>query len=378
MFDDDDPSATHYERGFPLGFSATPPNSLEKKFYLFNHIKFIIYYHQDINVNALTSVSATGGDEWVEADAASAAPSIDPSNVEEANAAGATYRIVGFEIEPYTVKHQKQDSGKDWESSNLQSCTDSKLVSLEDEPQSLEGASSEVVFTYDVVWEPSEVKWANRWEMYLQSGGDDDIHWFSIVNSLMIVLFLTGMIAMILLRNLYRDITRYNEEALQTAEEAAEESGWKLVHGDVFRPPSGFFGPMFLSVFVGSGMQILAMVTSLLVLSVLGFISAGNSAGLITALVTLFVFCGIFAGYFAARLYKMFKGKAWKRNTFLTAFAFPGTIYGVALFLNFFVMYKRSSLAVPFPTYAALFAMWFMICVPLVSVHVIVYFQKFD
>jgi transmembrane 9 superfamily protein 2/4 len=79
-----------------------------------------------------------------------------------------------------------------------------------------------------------------RWEMYLRLGADDDIHWFSIVNSLMIVLFLTGMIAMvsspnsfflgewtqniaqILIRNLYRDISKYNEEP--TAEEAAEET----------------------------------------------------------------------------------------------------------------------------------------------------------
>ena len=48
---------------------------------------------------------------------------------------------------------------------------------------------------------------------------------FSIVNSLMIVLFLTGMIAMIVLRALYRDIAKYNEE---NVEDATEESGWKV------------------------------------------------------------------------------------------------------------------------------------------------------
>jgi len=42
-----------------------------------------------------------------------------------------------------------------------------------------------------------------------------------ILNSLMILIFLSGMVAMILLRTLYRDITKYNE--LATAEEAAEE-----------------------------------------------------------------------------------------------------------------------------------------------------------
>ena len=38
---------------------------------------------------------------------------------------------------------------------------------------------------------------------------DDKIHWFSITNSTMIVFFLAGMVAMILVRALHRDISRY-------------------------------------------------------------------------------------------------------------------------------------------------------------------------
>jgi transmembrane 9 superfamily protein 2/4 len=56
---------------------------------------------------------------------------------------------------------------------------------------------------------------------------DDQIHWFSIINSVMIVLFLSGMVAMIMVRTLYKDISKYNQ--LDTQEEAAEETGWKLV-----------------------------------------------------------------------------------------------------------------------------------------------------
>ena len=43
-------------------------------------------------------------------------------------------------------------------------------------------------------------------------------------------------------------------------EDVQEEFGWKLVHGDVFRPPSC---GMLLSVCLGSGVQIamIAMVT---------------------------------------------------------------------------------------------------------------------
>lgn len=62
-------------------------------------------------------------------------------------------------------------------------------------------------------------------------GGDEQIHWFSIINSVMIVLFLSGMVAMIMMRTLHRDISNYNQ--LETAEEAQEETGWKLVRKSI-------------------------------------------------------------------------------------------------------------------------------------------------
>ena len=48
----------------------------------------------------------------------------------------------------------------------------------------------------------------------------------------MIVLFLSGMVAMIMMRTLHRDFNRYN--ATEAAEDVEEETGWKLVHGDVY------------------------------------------------------------------------------------------------------------------------------------------------
>jgi hypothetical protein len=60
---------------------------------------------------------------------------------------------------------------------------------------------------------------------------DGQIHWFSIINSVMIVLFLSGMVAMIMARTLHRDISKYNQ--LDAAEEGQEETGWKLVRGGV-------------------------------------------------------------------------------------------------------------------------------------------------
>jgi transmembrane 9 superfamily member 2/4 len=88
----------------------------------------------------------------------------------------------------------------------------------------------QVIYTYDVKWVPSDITWAHRWDVYLKGNPDDEIHYFSIVNSLMIVLFLTGVVAMIMLLTLRKDITTYNE--MQTLEEAQEEvGGWPLNAG---------------------------------------------------------------------------------------------------------------------------------------------------
>ncbi|KAH9306407.1 hypothetical protein KI387_010811, partial [Taxus chinensis] len=75
----------------------------------------------------------------------------------------------------------------------------------------------------------SDVKWASRWDAYLLTKYDQ-MHGFSIMNSLIIVLFLTGFVAKIMMRTLYGDISKYNQS--ETWDEAQEETGWKLVHGD--------------------------------------------------------------------------------------------------------------------------------------------------
>eukprot|EP00567_Pseudictyota_dubia_P004890 CAMPEP_0197449746 /NCGR_PEP_ID=MMETSP1175-20131217/22782_1 /TAXON_ID=1003142 /ORGANISM="Triceratium dubium, Strain CCMP147" /LENGTH=80 /DNA_ID=CAMNT_0042981967 /DNA_START=9 /DNA_END=247 /DNA_ORIENTATION=+ len=64
-----------------------------------------------------------------------------------------------------------------------------------------------------------------------------------------------------MIRTLRKDIAGYNE--MQTLEEAQEETGWKLVHGDVFRPPTNH--PMLLAVATGTGAQIgVAFITTLI------------------------------------------------------------------------------------------------------------------
>ena len=51
------------------------------------------------------------------------------------------------------------------------------------------------------------------WDTYLAMS-DVQIHWFSIINSVIVVFFLAGIVAMIIVKTLRRDIARYNQEDL--------------------------------------------------------------------------------------------------------------------------------------------------------------------
>ena len=159
---------------------------------------------------------------------------------------------------------------------------------------------------------------------------------------------------------------------MPTKEEEAEdreETGWKLVHQDVFRAPSRM--PMTFCVCVGSGVQVFACTLATIVFAAIGFVSPANRGSLMVSrigpgvlarararrdpkiygdrdpkkrpsgylssqvvMLLLYVLCGSFAGYHTARLYKAFKGKHWQRVTMLCAFFYPGVYHKSRVFLS--------------------------------------------
>ena len=73
-------------------------------------------------------------------------------------------------------------------------------------------SKTSITYSYTVTFkENNNIKWSSRWDYILESMPHTNIQWFSILNSLVIVLFLSGMVAMILLRTLHKDIARYNQ-----------------------------------------------------------------------------------------------------------------------------------------------------------------------
>ncbi len=323
--------AVVYEKGFPLGFVGTRTmlSTYAKPGiqYLNNHVVIKLSYHQ------------------------------------QEDDTGAV-RIVGFEVDPYSVHHEPSPTNKH----HLLTCQSNQHLERTLRAQAVAGsevimggADATIYWTYDVVWLKSDVKWASRWDAYLKMT-NSEIHWFSIVNSLVIVMFLSAFVAVIMVRTLRKDLANYDQIAANP-DDAMEETGWKNIHGDVFRPPN--YGAFF-SVLVGSGVQLLGCVMITLVFAVLGFLSPANRGGLMTAVLMLFAFMGAFAGYWSTRMYTMFKLTSWKTNTLWTALFFPGFVFFLFFVMNCLIWGEKSSGAVPFATLIALLVLWFGISVPLV------------
>lgn len=325
--------------------------------YINNHIVFKLFYH--VPTNTISPYVSDINDPTLFTEATE-------KNIDGTNAK----RIVRFEVHPYSIKHVYDKQAKKFNVDTVQTCKkDSKVFGEIGNGQNMllevEENEMNVVYTYGVEWISSPTSWSTRWDIYLSMGGQthDDIHWLSITNSILVAVFLTALVALILVRTLRKDLMRYNR--IPTDEEKAEEleeSGWKLVHGDVFRPPTK---PLLFSVVVGSGIQCFWMSFTTICFAAFGFLSPANRGSFITAFLVLFILLGAVGGFYSARIYKTLNGTGYQATTFLTAFGFPGIIFAGFFIINLFVWGYGSSAALPFTSMLAICALWFGISVPL-------------
>ena len=132
----------------------------------------------------------------------------------------------------------------------------------------------EVEFSYSVRWVSSDVPFSERMSRYAQYSflpQSFEIHWLSIINSFVLVLLLTGFLSIILMRVLKNDFIRYSA-ATDDDDDDEEETGWKLVHGDVFRLPPAF---STFCAYVGTGAQLFSLIFFLLVLAIMNMFYPG-------------------------------------------------------------------------------------------------------
>ena len=111
------------------------------------------------------------------------------------------------------MKHTYKDVGHQGEA-------DQRAASPDLPPQPISEAG-EYIFTYDSRGSGHQVGVALG---PVPVHGRRPDHWFSILNSLAIVLLLTGIVAMIMMRTLRRDLNRYNQEEKEELQESAGSS----------------------------------------------------------------------------------------------------------------------------------------------------------
>ena len=325
-----------YAGGFPIGFLASD----NKIPHVYNHVNINIDYHK----------------------------------YEEDG-----YRVVGFAVEPLSAKHEFEGNynwdGKSDEGMQkaLKTCpTNKPLTRGSIKTAQVVKDKEKIIYTYSVTWTESDIEWSSRWDVYLSEDHlvPAQVHWYSITNSILVVVFLSFLVVSVLVRNLRRDIAAYNALSAiadeEEEEEKEDEKGWKLVHADVFRPPQT--QPMLYCVFLGSGSQLLVTVLSAILLSAVGFLSPARRGSLMTFFLVVYMLSGIFAGYLSSRLYKAFRGRQWQLCTVMTALLFPGIAFGIFVFFNIILFFLHSSASAPFLDVIIVAAMWCCVSTPLVFV----------
>ena len=322
------PSSRTFTMGVPLGFSEG------SEFFLNNHIHFTVKYYE-----------LTVEDEE-ENERANVARRKDADSEDY----GALRRIISFTATPLSVKHGEGCIVSP-------SSTDPLPVS-----------DGKVTWSYGVTWIKTEEEWATRWDVYLNVTSED-VHWFSITNATLLVVFLTAVIAMMVTFTLRKDISRYNADI--DLDEIRDETGWKLVSKDVFRPPPHGW---LLASLVGTGVQLLIMAFCVVGFAYLGFFTPQHRGRLFTALLFCFVFLGSTAGFTSARLLKSWGTPSW-RGVFASGTLIPGSSFFIFVAINV-ALWTQSSSAAPLSTVVGVILMWFCISLPLVFTGGVVGYKR--
>ena len=189
------------------------------------------------------------------------------------------------------------------------------------------------------------------------------IHWMSILNSFIIAFMIVSLVLIILVRTVKADLSKYiapNDPEL--AEEDPDAiAAWKLLHGDVFRPPPH---RMWLCAALGAGTQLLFVGCTIIIVGAVGNVHSQRET-LVSPAVVLYMLSAVISGFVSARMYHRIGGVKWKWNMVVTALFFSGPAFIVWSIVNIVAIIHSSSAATPFLRIVQLFAMWGLVTIPL-------------
>ena len=265
-------------------------------------------------------------------------------------------------------------------------------VDLTSDPKSLEEvkAGATLKFSLSVKFEQTSEEFHSRFDRYLDHEFfKHPIHWFSVFNSFMMVLFLMGLVLLILLRTLKKDYARYglvhdledgdvdDDEKEALHHEKVEDAGWKQVHGDVFRAPQ--YLPLFAAL-LGTGWQLVILTLGVVVFAVLGPLHGEvheERGEVLQSILVCYSLSSVVAGYMSGKFFKEYyptvtrrggkesPGGQWQGTMALTVVLLPIVTVAIMAFLNTVSLFYGTINSIPFLVILKIFFIWVFVSVPL-------------
>lgn len=264
-------------------------------------------------------------------------------------------------------------------------------VDLTSDPKSLEEVKegTALEFSLHVQFVETSEAFHSRFDRYL----DHDffkhpIHWFSVFNSFMMVLFLMGLVALILLRTLKKDYARYGLVDLEDGDmdddekealhhDKVEDAGWKQVHGDVFRAPQWL--PLFAAL-VGTGYQLIVLTLGVILFAVLGPLHGEvheERGEVMQSILICYAFSSIISGFMSGKYFKEYfptvarrgnnggSNNLWQVTMGLTVVLLPTATVLIYSGLNTVSLVYGTINSIPFSVIFKLFLLWVFVSIPL-------------
>lgn len=342
-----DRTQKYYAAGFKIGYKDYSPVTRKPRHFINNHLTLVLRWRKASGKSGQQGGKVIVGFEVY-------TKSIGPGNRKDTGC-------------PIDV-HHPTDSMELYIAPNMTNLASKYPFSsyLPEDDDVDDGTTLTIPYTYSVYFrEDDRVGWANRWDLYFNNQEESSmIHWLAIVNSLVIAGLLSAAVAVVIGRTIQGDVKGYAKDGaleegkikfrrkkprngtksprlaekgsgrlleqagdaghdadISSDEESIEEvTGWKLLHGDVFRAPAY---PGLLAPLIGSGMQLIFTTAGLLLLSCFGLLNPSFRGGFVSVGMGLFVFAGVFSGYFSSRVYRTFGGRDWRKNTLTVSRCLP-------------------------------------------------------
>ncbi|XP_031570268.1 transmembrane 9 superfamily member 1-like [Actinia tenebrosa] len=234
-------------------------------------------------------------------------------------------------------------------------------VSLDD----IEKFPFNVQHTYSVSWKPTSAKYSERSKLSTAKFFPKslEIHWLSIINSVVLVFLLMGFVVIIMMRVLRNDFAKYNlNDDMDVDEMDGDDCGWKIIHTDVFRFPP-YKGT--LCAILGVGCQFLTLCFGIIIMAMLGMFNVHRHGSMNTAAVLLYALTCCVSGFVSSSFYRKIGGTKWVWIIVLTASLFSVPFFLVWSFTNSVAWSYQSTQALPYTTIILLMFIWLLVGFPL-------------